>query len=114
MCLLAYYVEWHMRKAWALLLFDNEDWQEERKRRNSILPTKPSESAQQEKRTRKTADRFPVHGFETLMAELASRARIAYAARSDQTNPTCKQVPEPTPLQARAYDLLILLPVAGS
>jgi hypothetical protein len=55
-----------------------------------------------------------VHGFETLMAELASRARIAYAARSDQTNPTCKQVPEPTPLQARAYDLLILLPVAGS
>jgi transposase len=114
LCLLAYYVEWHMRKAWAPLLFEDEELQEDRKRRDAILPAKPSESAQQKKRTRKTAEGFPVHSFATLIAELASRARVTYAVRSDHASPTFQQVPEPTPLQARAYELLRLLPVAGN
>jgi transposase len=76
LCLLAYYLEWHMRKAWAPLLFEDGELAEERKRRDPILPAKPSESAQQKKRTLKTADGFPVHNLETLMAELASRARV--------------------------------------
>ena len=114
LCLLAYYLEWHMRKAWAPLLFEDGELAEERKRRDPILPAKPSESAQQKKRTRKTADGFPVHSLETLMAELASRARVTYTVGSDGASPTFKQVPEPTPLQARAYELLGLLPVAGN
>jgi transposase len=114
LCLLAYYLEWHMRKAWASLLFEDGELSEERKRRDPILPAKPSESAQQKKRTRKTADGFPVHSWETLMAELASRARVTYTVGSDSASPSFKQVPEPTPLQARAYDLLSLLPVAGN
>ena len=92
----------------------DEELQEDRKRRDAILPAKPSESAQQKKRTRKTAEGFPVHSFATLIAELASRARVTYAVRSDHTSPTFQQVPEPTPLQARAYELLRLLPVAGN
>jgi transposase len=114
LCLLAYYAEWHMREAWAPLLFEDEELQEDRKRRDAILPAKPSESAQQKKRTRKTAEGFPVHSFATLIAELASRARVTYAVRSDHTSPTFQQVPEPTPLQARAYELLRLLPAAGN
>jgi transposase len=113
LCLLAYYLEWHMRKAWAPLLFEDGELAEQRKRRDPILPAKPSESAQQKKRTLKTADGFPVHSWETLMAELASRARVTYTVESDGTSPSFKQVPQPTPLQARAYELLSLLPVAG-
>jgi hypothetical protein len=48
------------------------------------------------------------------MAELASRARFTYELRGECSSLTFKQVPEPTSLQARAYELLDLLPVAGN
>ena len=114
LCLLAYYVEWHMRGAWAPLLFEDEELPEQRSRRDPILPATPSESAKKKKAAHQTADGFPVHSFQTLMAELASRARVTYRLQSDQSGPTFKQVPEPTPLQAKAYQLLALLPVAGN
>src|SRR6202049_5369906 len=97
LCLLAYYLEWHMRKAWAPLLFEDGELGEERKRRAPILPAKPSESAQQKKRTLKTADGFPVHNLETLMAELASRARVTYTVESDRAGPSVQQVSPPPP-----------------
>jgi len=114
LCLLAYYVEWHLRRAWAPLLFEDEQRPEERKRRDPVLPAKPSASAQAKKRSHQTVDGLPVHSFQTLLAELASRARVTYALRREESNLTFQQVPEPTPLQARAYDLLDLLPVAGN
>jgi len=46
--------------------------------------------------------------------ELASRARVTYALQSQGSSVTFQQVPEPTPLQARAYELITLLPVAES
>ena len=76
LCMLAYYVGWHLRRAWALLLFENEERREERMRRDPILPAKPSESAKEKKRSHQTAEGLPVQSFETLMAELASRARV--------------------------------------
>ncbi len=114
LCLLAYYVEWHLRRAWAPLLFEDEERREERKRRDPILPAKPSESAREKKTSHQTAEGFPVQSFETLMAELASRARVTYALRTEGSDLTFKQVPAPTALQARAYELLGLLPVAGN
>jgi transposase len=114
LCLLAYYVEWHMRQALAPMLFEDEELPRERKRRDPILAATVSESAQQKKTTRQTADGFPVHSFATLMAELASRARVTYALQSEPSGPSFKQVPEPTPLQAKAYQLLTLLPVTGN
>ncbi len=113
LCLLAYYVEWHMRQAWAPMLFEDEELPRERKRRDPVLAATVSESAQQKKITRQTTDGFPVHSFATLMAELASRARVTYGLQSEPSGPTFKQVPEPTPLQAKAYQLLTSLPVAG-
>jgi transposase len=113
LCLLAYYVEWHLRRAWAPLLFEDEERAEERKRRDPILPAKPSASAQAKKTSRQTAEGLPVHSFQTLLAELASRARVTYALKSGGSELTFKQVPEPTPLQARAYELLRVFPVAG-
>ena len=71
-----------------------------------ILPATCSPAAQDKKLTRQTADGFPVHSFATLMAELASRARVTYGLKSDDATLSFQQVPEPTPLQARAYALL--------
>ena len=117
LCLLAYYVEWHLRRAWAPLLFEDEERWEERKRRDPILPAKPSDSAQRKKRSQETAAGLPVHSFETLMEDLASRARVTYALKpqkaEEKTNLTFRQVPEPTPLQARAYELIRMFPVTA-
>jgi transposase/ribosomal protein L35 len=112
LCLLAYYVEWHLRRAWAPLLFEDEERPEGRKRRDPILPAKPSASAQAKKTSRQTAEGLPVHSFQTLLAELAGRARVTYELKSGGSKLTFQQVPEPTPLQARAYELLRLFPVA--
>jgi len=114
LCLLAYYVEWHLRRAWAPILFEDEERREERERRDPIGPAKPSQSAQEKKSSHQTRDGIAVHSFETLMADLATRARVTYSLRSGDRTPIIKQVPEPTPLQARAYELIELLPVAGN
>jgi hypothetical protein len=53
-----------------------------------------------------------VHSFTTLLRDLASRARVTYAVTVRRRQPF-QQVPEPTPLQARAYELLSLLPATG-
>ncbi len=130
LCLLAYYVEWHLRRAWAPLLFEDEQLAQERRRRDPILPAAGSPSAQEKKLTRQTKDGFQVNSFETLIATLASRARVTYGLKSDEATPSFQQVPEPTPLQAKAYAfqqvpeptplqakayaLLALLPVVGN
>jgi transposase len=112
LCLLAYYVEWHMRRAWTPLLFEDEELAKERKSRDPILPATPSESAQKKRSFVKPQYCFPVHSFATLMAELASRAPVTYGLQAEPSGVTFKQVPEPTQLQAKAYHLLTLLPVA--
>jgi transposase/ribosomal protein L35 len=114
LCMLAYYVEWHLRRVWAPLLFEDEQLPAERQRRDPILPATSSESAQAKKRTKQTAEGLPVHSFATLLADLASRARVTYSLKADSSSPTFQQVPPPSPLQAKAYELLNLLPVAGN
>jgi transposase/ribosomal protein L35 len=113
LCMLAYYVLWHMRKALAPILFEDEELEQERKRRDPILPAKPSDSARLKKLTHMTADGLRVHDFKSLMADLASRSRVTYKLDSADINLTFNQEPEPTPLQKRAYELLGLLPVSG-
>lgn len=117
LCVLAYYVEWHLRRAWAPLLFEDEERREERKHRDPVLPAQPSSSAQRKKRSHETADGLPVHSFETLMEDLGSRARVTYALKpqksEEKTNLTFQQVPEPTPLQARASELIRMFPVTA-
>jgi transposase len=117
LCVLAYYVEWHLRQAWAPLLFEDEERREERKRRDPILPTKPSDSVQHKKRSHQTADGLPVHSFQGLLSELANRARVTYALKpgksEEKTNLTFRQLTEPTPVQARAYELVRTFPVTG-
>jgi hypothetical protein len=119
LCVLAYYVEWHLRRAWAPLLFEDEERWEQRQHRDPVRSAEPSASAQRKKHSHETADGLPVHSCQTLMAELASRARVTYAlkpqtAEEEKTNLTFQQVPEPTPVQARAYELIRMFPVTAS
>ena len=58
--------------------FEDEERWEERKRRDPILPAKPSASVQRKKRSHQTVDGLPVHSFQGLLAELANRARVTY------------------------------------
>ncbi len=113
LCVLAYYVEWHMRRALAPMLFEDEDLSADRPRRDPVLPAQPSASAKVKKATHTTPDGLPVHSFESLIAELASRARNTYRLKSDDSQLTFKQIPAPTPIQRRAFELLGLLPVHG-
>jgi transposase len=114
LCMLAYYVEWHLRQVWAPLLFEDEQLPGDRQRRHPILPATSSESAQAKKSAKQTTDGLPVHSFATLLGELASRARVTYSLKADSSSPTFQQLPPPSPLQAKAYELLNLLPVAGN
>jgi transposase len=106
LCMLAYYVEWHMRKALRPILFEDDELAEDRKRRDPIAPAKPSDSVLKKKRERVTADGLPVHSFETLLIELGTRCRNSCKVKSDRSGPTFTQITIPNALQARAYELL--------
>ena len=106
LCMLAYYVEYHMRKALAPLLFDDEELDERRKRRDPVKPAKPSASAKRKKTVRLTPDGLEVHSFQTLLAELATRSRNRCRVKSDPVGPAFYELTEPTPLQKRAFQLL--------
>jgi transposase len=107
LCMLAYYVEWHMREAWAPLLFQDEELSQDRKQRDPVAPAQPSPSALRKKATRRSSEGLPLHSFKTLLAELAKRCRNACHLNSDPPS-TFTTITEPTPLQSRAFQLLRL------
>jgi hypothetical protein len=74
LCMLAYYVEWHMLQAWRPLLFADEE-QQAKGSRDPVAPAKRSASAQRKAATRTLPDASPVHSFQTLLAELSSIVR---------------------------------------
>lgn len=110
LCMLAYYVEWHMRRALAPMLFEDHELPVARRRRDPVLKAEASEAAKTKKASRKTPDGLPVHSFATLLSELSSRARITCRMISDAAGPTFRQITKPTPLQAKALKFLGLYP----
>jgi transposase len=106
LCFLAYYLEWHLRRAWRSLLFADEELEQERKRRDPVAPAKPSAAAKLKKIQRMTADGLALHSFETLMIHLGTQCLSVCRLQSDSDAPTFDQVTLPTPLQKRAFDLL--------
>ena len=110
-CLLAYYVEWHLRQALAPLLFDDQALPVDRHHRDPVAPAQPSASAKHKKVARVTEDGWSIHSFTTLMAELGTRCRHRCRLKIDPQSPTFVQDTQPTPLQARALELIRLLPV---
>ena len=74
LCMLAYYVEWHMVQAWRELLFADED-QTAKRTRDPVAPAKRSDSALRKAHTRVLPDSTPVHSFQTLLCELSTIVR---------------------------------------
>jgi transposase len=112
-CLLAYYVEWHLRQVLAPLLFDDETLASDRKQRDPVAPAKPSTAAKSKKVARVTENGLPIHSFKTLMVEMGTRCRHRCRVKSDPQCPPIFQYTDPTPLQTRALELIRLLPVQG-
>ena len=106
LCMLAYYVEWHMRRALAPLLFDDEELRQERARRDPVAPAEISASAQAKKVSHLTPDGLPVQSFNTLLRNLATRCRNTCRIPSDPSGTSFQQLTEAAPLQARALQLL--------
>jgi transposase len=103
LCLLAYYVEWHMRKRLAPLLFDDDDRAGAQARRSSIVaPAERSERAERKARGKRTAEGFAAHSFQTLLRDLATITNNQM--RLGEQN--LELLTTPTPLQRRAFELL--------
>jgi hypothetical protein len=76
LCMLAYYIVWHMRQALAPILFEDHDKAAARAARSSpVAKAKPSPAAKAKALTKKTVDGTPVHSFRTLMDDLATLTR---------------------------------------
>jgi len=110
LCMLAYYVQWHMRRALAPMLFEDQELPAERKLRNPVLPAEASKAAKAKKASRKTLDGLAVHSLATLLSELSCRARVTCRMVSDAAGPTFRQITKPTNLQTKALQLLGLFP----
>ena len=104
LCMLAYYVEWHMRQSLAPLLFDDHDPQAA-PRPSAVAPAQTSPAAQQKARTKRTDDDSPVHSFRTLLDDLATIAKNRVLPRLPDATPF-DIITRPTPLQQKILDLL--------
>ena len=109
-CMLAYYVEWHMRKALAPLLFDDEQLAHDKKTRDPVAPAKPSIQAKQKKTKRRTADGLPIHSFKTLLNELGMymRNHCTIKQLNAKSDLSINQYTELSAVQKRSFELLNL------
>jgi transposase len=105
LCMLAYYVEWHMRRSLAPLLFDDHDKERAAARRTTIVsPAVRSEEALAKAASKRTEEDLPVHSFQTLLAHLATLTRNKVVSKA--TGLEFERLTRPTPTQAKALELL--------
>ena len=114
LCLLAYYVEWHLRQVWQPLLFEDEELAGDRRRRDPVAPARASESARRKKKTHATSDGLPVQSLRTLLAHLGTRCRNTCVVTSDPNQTTFRQVTEADAFQAEALRLITMEPETGT
>jgi len=106
LCVLAYYIEWHMREAWRELTFADED-QAAQATRDPVAPAKRSEAAHEKARSRTLPDGTSAHSFATLLTELSSIVRnTCLATAPDQPPSTFEAVTRANPKQQQAINLL--------
>ncbi len=106
LCMLAYYVEWHMKKLLAPMLFEDEQKEETANQRSSMVAKAVrSDKAKKKDRTKKTEDGLSVHSFRTLLADLSTITRNTVRAGKDGSL-VFDRITHPTPLQQKALDLL--------
>jgi transposase len=106
LCMLACYVEWHMRQLLAPILFDDHDKPQALAARTSIVaPALRSHAARRKAATRKTDEGLQVHSFQTLLSDLATVVKNRIQPK-DKNIPAFDMLTTPTKLQQHAFDLL--------
>jgi hypothetical protein len=106
LCMLAYYLEWHMRQGLAPMLFEDADKQAAETLRTSVVAqAQRSPAAVQKQTTKSTPDGLPVHSFQTLLADLATIAQNTIVTAITPKYPLT-MVTRPTPTQHKAFQLL--------
>jgi transposase len=106
LCMLAYYVEWHMREAWRELMFADPE-QAAKATRDPVAPAKRSASALKKAARQRLDDGTPVHGFATLLAELATIVRnTCRSPRASTHAPSFDILTTATAKQQRALELI--------
>lgn len=105
-CMLAYYLTWHLKAAWKPLLFTDENPSASE---DPVAKAVRSEQAEQKARTKRTTDGQPAHSYQTLLRELSTqtRNRTRLTGRTD----TFEKLTQPTPLQAQALKLATETPI---
>jgi transposase len=104
LCMLAYYVEWHMRQAWRELMFADTD-QQAKATRDPVAPAKRSEATLAKVAAHTLEDGTPAHSFATLMADLSTVVRNA-CRTPDRNASTFNITTTPNAKQQRAFELL--------
>jgi hypothetical protein len=106
LCMLAFYVEWHMREAWRELMFADTD-QAAKATRDPVAPAERSAWASAKAASKLLDDAQPVHSFATLMAEMATLVRNTCRTPSAGADaPTFELLTTATAHQQRALALI--------
>ena len=105
-CVLAYYIEWYMRRALAPVLYEDEALAENRWTRHPVDKAKSSDAAVVKKQTKTTADGWHIHSFNTLLAEMSTLCQNTCRPSHVKTDIRFNQFTEPTPYQMHIFNLL--------
>jgi transposase len=106
LCMLAYYVQWHMRAALAPMLFDDDDQANATVARTSVVaPAQRSAKARHKAAHKLTSDGLPVHSFQSLLADLATVVKNTVQPKPLSTA-SFDKITQLTPVQQQALDLL--------
>lgn len=109
LCMLAYYVEWHMREVWRELMFTDED-QAAKLIRDPVAPAKRSDAAMKKVNSRILDDGTAVHSFKTLMQDLQTIVRnTCKTTNGAEAAPTFDLITTPTEYQKHALELIGLI-----
>ena len=106
LCMLAYYVEWEIRRKLAPVLFQDEELDAARWTRDPVAKAQPGEAVQQKKRTKQTPDGWPVHSLQTVMGELATRCKNRCRVGKAKDAARFTTLTEPTDFQRHVFGLL--------
>jgi hypothetical protein len=111
-CMLSYYVEWHMRKALGELLYVDEDLDVERLSRDPVAPAQPSVAVAKKKKTTVNKNGIIVHSFRTLIAEMGIICKNTCSTKSNFENQTFTLFTKASEFQDKVFELLKMYPVS--
>lgn len=106
LCMLAYYVEWHMRRVLSPLLYEDESLPTDRWQRDPVAPAEASRAAKSKKSRKTTTTGEPVHSFRTLLQEMATCCRNRCRVTSEAGEATFDRLSDLTSMQRRVFELL--------